>query len=1540
MLLSVSVFSSQTEWASVAPGTRTVAAGNFAQSSFNTLVADLQQEIAQGSTATTVGNTPNSSTLYQPLAPADMLPARSGNPEATGSPAADPIPNLIRRSVRADAIAAPGVPSLASAVNSAADPALNGGVVNPARWNLHYLVPRFDADGSTGAAASTPDAAANFTAPDWVLVTANGPKVLTAPDATVVGRYAFAMYDEGGLLDVNAAGYPTPTTPAAPTGFTATQVGYKGLLSLADLTQLPVVKTPATSSDYLAQSSVDRLVGWRNYASAQPAGAFPNYAFDSSASARYYSAVRANRTGFLSVNPAVQFNGQTDQLFTSRQQLIGLCDAFGISRNALQYLTTYSRALEQSSFVPAHVANPATAPSINAVSPSVPPPATAADSYLGNNDAAGSSGSTSGQDVINPALLTARVMQAFTRSDGTTAVVGEPLIKRKFALSRLAEVSYYATDTTPSITDPTISNGNHIHDWFGLSRSNASSPWTYNHGATHIMTLGEVSAAGREPDFAELLKASINAGSLAKGGPNLHNTQNNYQYGLDTSVDCQVLQIMANLIDQSDTDSFPTVIQIALANGYHTVRGVEDLPYFYRYHQLSVVTRKPNPLLSRSNQVVWKNSSTGTTVTTTYDCEPLPSGGLTDPGSAVFLYVPEVWNPHDLTPLFAGQSGARPARYRMVAVTDDPAGATPPWQTGESPQANGTYYSDIPPAASVPAAYGVRTESSTAFTFGDGGGQLFREPSLLYRSDAPTNVNIAPDTGSLAGPYVDANTGIQYFGIQVGQSPVSYVGTVNQYVATPASSNSQYLFQASSLAPIQLVPAGGYPQYTFRLQYQDPTGSGAWITYDEKYFDFHGLYRPNLVVNPVDYPNDQWKNVYSSGQLSDVGMAACDPRTARFGGETVDNLTSDGAPFLEPAAAATYTGGSTASNDAFAASRPTVFVTQRPGADRGNAPNYDLPGMTSDPGKNMQMRWFSGGGYSASNGQSTSPLFYDGLLSENNPAIYILARDGSTAAHLYYEDADGLARRAMGAYAVTVLPSSYSPVNLQGLPHATANTYPSGSYGVGGPIAQSQSRPLLLNRPFHSVAEMSYAFTGTPWKQLDFFTPESGDTALLDAFCLTEPPPTALVAGKVNLNTRQAPVLQAVLAGAYRDEINNLPGPAPYALPALNSQEASAAAAKLVGLTTDTADAWRGPLANVAELVGRFIPNPGNTKGATDLYQFTEPLTGQTYTYAGLSAALDNSVYTANGSIPANYRIQRMREAAVRPLADCGQTRVWNILIDLVAQSGSYPANAVTLADFAVTEENHYWMHVAIDRVTGQVLDQNIEQVYEGVTGLGLSAASVPESQPAGTVVGTLLPVDANGADTIVYSIVAGSGGDDNASFTVSGNTLYTAATFQYLTKSSYNVRLRAANAYGQGYEKAFIIAVRANPYTAWKAANFGASASDPTVAGDAADPDHDGLSNLLEYALGTSPTAANASGITASASGGTLTMNYTRASAATDVTVQALWSSDLTASGAWTHAGVTETMLSDDGKTQHWQAVVQAQGSLPAFLRLQVTHP
>ncbi len=50
-------------------------------------------------------------------------------------------------------------------------------------------------------------------------------------------------------------------------------------------------------------------------------------------------------------------------------------------------------------------------------------------------------------------------------------------------------------------------------------------------------------------------------------------------------------------------------------------------------------------------------------------------------------------------------------------------------------------------------------------------------------------------------------------------------------------------------------------------------------------------------------------------------------------------------------------------------------------------------------------------------------------------------------------------------------------------------------------------------------------------------------------------------------------------------------------------------------------------------------------------------------------------------------------------------------MIDIMAQVGRYPPNATGLDQFVVEGERHYWLHLAIDRLTGQIVDQQLEIV-------------------------------------------------------------------------------------------------------------------------------------------------------------------------------------------------------------------------------------
>lgn len=296
----------------------------LARSALDIIVADLKQEIVDGSTATTISGT----TWYEPSSPANILPMRSGNP--SGSP--DPIPNLIRRSFRSDPISAPGVNSRASAVNSSMDNSLNGRSVSTARWNRHYLIPKANTSNDLS------DPAVSFAAPDWVFVTNTGPTVISSPTRAVLGRYAFAVYDEGGLLDVNIAGFPSPTPNPI------TYVGRKGSVAFADLTALPT-----TNTSFVSNTAINRIIGWRNYATVQPSGGFPAFTFTATATQNFVNYFLDTARDF-GVTATTVSGARTDQHFTTRAILISLRVDIAASVNMLQHIGSFSRELNAPTF--------------------------------------------------------------------------------------------------------------------------------------------------------------------------------------------------------------------------------------------------------------------------------------------------------------------------------------------------------------------------------------------------------------------------------------------------------------------------------------------------------------------------------------------------------------------------------------------------------------------------------------------------------------------------------------------------------------------------------------------------------------------------------------------------------------------------------------------------------------------------------------------------------------------------------------------------------------------------------------------------------------------------------------------------------------------------------------------------------------------------------------------------------------------------------------------------------------------------------------
>ena len=90
-------------------------------------------------------------------------------------------------------------------------------------------------------------------------------------------------------------------------------------------------------------------------------------------------------------------------------------------------------------------------------------------------------------------------------------------------------------------------------------------------------------------------------------------------------------------------------------------------------------------------------------------------------------------------------------------------------------------------------------------------------------------------------------------------------------------------------------------------------------------------------------------------------------------------------------------------------------------------------------------------------------------------------------------------------------------------------------------------------------------------------------------------------------------------------------------------------------------------------------------------------------------------------------------------------------------------------------------------------------------TDIALSKSNLDENLAAGTVVGTLSTTDPDLGDTFTYSFC---GGTDDASFTISGNSLLSAAAFDFETKNSYSICVRTTDSGALTTTKTFVIAI------------------------------------------------------------------------------------------------------------------------------------
>ena len=199
----------------------------------------------------------------------------------------------------------------------------------------------------------------------------------------------------------------------------------------------------------------------------------------------------------------------------------------------------------------------------------------------------------------------------------------------------------------------------------------------------------------------------------------------------------------------------------------------------------------------------------------------------------------------------------------------------------------------------------------------------------------------------------------------------------------------------------------------------------------------------------------------------------------------------------------------------------------------------------------------------------------------------------------------------------------------------------------------------------------------------------------------------------------------------------------------------------------------------------------------------------------------------------------------------------------------------------------------------GNAFSVSVFGLLAGTLGFSAPAYSAPET--GGTAAITVNRISGtNGAVQVSYATVAGGTAVAGVNYTgVSGTLNWTNGetapkTFTVpllndnLAEPNPTVNLALSNPMNGAAlspQSTAVLTIIKSPTSVWKLAHFGANANDAAIAGDTADPDHDGMANLLEYAFATNPNLASTNPFSASFSGNQFQIHFPRNTSASDIT-------------------------------------------------------
>lgn len=1190
----------------------------LAESATRMILADFFDEMTAGSQTDEQLGHVFLRPLLVPQGPGEAISlAPSAAPQE--QPGLDVIPGLIKTSragvtfyEATDGYLGVDGPARASPVNSVTAPSLNGRFISAGAWNLPRLM--------------TDTEFAQFQSPDWIYLNRGGETPVptadtvdgladSAPDNAdfVLGRFAYAVYDVGGLIDVNVAGNALPTEMNQ----------HRGHLHQLDLSEGINGTAMPGFADFITDWRWPWLQDFENQEDALDFLTEPTRSF-----------------------LVVEDGGQA---FVTRQDLLTFVEEgqTGIPDATLPFMTVDNRTLNRPDWRP----NP---------------------DYW-EWDFWSEVGVGVEPEEFNPDLVTVRFPEetVLTRggSEEVTVPAGTPVMPRRFPLGKL-EVFNRTSPNELSATD----EANLLY-YFGLEPTDEVDTYRYVRAETtpegpRIARLEEVAGQGREPNFFEILRAVILAGSLGKtAGHSM-----TIDVARDGSGDLHALQIGANIIDQWDSDDMPTTIDFPEGGDDPweeplQVYGTENLPYI---NQFLVVPHRPAHDRDRLQYWavfdVWNPHQNALNLPNVGGLRIVPLGGTFydawvfyavnnfDPtdyeGGTSWRSVSSFRRPgediletnEELLPLgfapsidFAEPSTIR--GWRPPEEEDDVVGILL-WDNDLGEQSNGTIVAATNPGIPVKA---------------------WRDPNqqvnlnLVYDHEDPLGGKDGKSPYTASNDYDDQNPyGERWYPegtTFTGLDPAFWVQTQRTLGGEPGEEEIVEVVYAryatKDVNTHNIVRPGTYSELdenrfnpnwfpnavppSFAIQVD--TGNG-WKTYqrvdhwfkrsagttyrrDFRNYNASGFssYARSETTHHSELSESELESYIENRPASFYGWQPLqgymrmDPRTHRFG-------------FTE----ARHRDFATSIRDTL---NPNSNTWQGFRGGSGGVP------LTTDPSDTKHRIHVT-----TENSDHLTGFFRAAGLMTNNPD----PEDPTLEHPARYRDRDGLIRPG-DAY------------------------FGDGTGVVPSVPARYQDRPLILNRPFRSPADLGYVFRDLPWKTLDFASRHSGDLGLLEVFSIEETEgATPMVAGKVNLNTQRPEVLEVLLRGTLRrfGDIN----------PNVDAGEISD------DLATDIADriveeSQASPLAHPGDLVHRVLHS-------------------------------DNGNDVLEGIIH-----KPEREAALRTLAALGDIRTWNLMIDVVAQTGRFTSASQEPEDFLVTGQRRYWVHVAMDRLTGEIIDIKKETVFD-----------------------------------------------------------------------------------------------------------------------------------------------------------------------------------------------------------------------------------